>query len=541
MRQHIKFLLVYNIIFLVFGLLHVALYGVMFTDSIMLLIYSGVGIIWGGSIAWRVTDARVRNIIIAMVVFIELFFLMQLCNYKFFSKDITLERYSWYAYYVPMLMISCLLLFLAICLNRPRSKKLPPVCYIPMILTLIIVIAILTNDLHFGAFAFEDAVMSPSSKKSYGPVYFTYVVADVLFVIIAFCIMLWKCRVTVTKRLSWIPMVPLVIGTVYLGLDLFGISIRINDIRFWNMGESYFFMTIGFLESCIRIGLIPANSDYRSIFSDMKMKVRIYNSEGDVCYSSGVVNDEEDFAESVSYHIERATIPGGTVAWAVGVKEINLLDAKIREITEQIKTRNEYLRIENELKEEHTALVARNELYDNIASLLRPQLNQINLLLKEAREGDFTEKLKIISVLNAYIKRRSNMELLISDSNILTTEELSLAVSESLKYLELCGVETMLTSAVNQELPAAIVYSTYEYFESIVEDTVGYLKALTVTIRCEGDTLSFRFMLSGKLDNCRIKEFDKEIPAGYTYCTEVDNEGEDIFVALRIERGGEVL
>ncbi|MCQ2432709.1 MAG: hypothetical protein MJ175_08925 [Clostridia bacterium] len=543
MVHQVLFLGAYLMMFLLTGLIHVFLYGVPFTDSIMLLIYGGIAFIWGVTITQRIVDQRVRRLLLAVVVQLELFFLLQICNYKLFTASVTLKRYCWYAYYLPMIFVPLLLLYIALYLGRPKEKKLSPPWTIPAVIMSLIAVGFLTNDLHFLAFRFLGTEMSPTADRALGPVYYLYVVCAILAVLTAVIIIFRKCRVTVSRRFVWIPAVPLVLGIAWLATNIFRTPLRINGIALWNMGEVLFSMTLGFFESCIRIGLIPANTEYEAIFKELKMPIRITDADGIVRYSSGSRNGITSGEAEV--RVGQQEIRGGSVSWAVDITELNELDRQIQETTEQIKARNEYLRTENELKEESTAIAARNRLYDTIAAQVKPQLDEIRFLLNDAEQGDFCAVLKKISVLNVYIKRRSNMMLLCTDSMPeqcpeVSSSELSMAVGESLGWLELMGTVTMLNMAEERTLPIEMITLAYDFFETAIEAVLETVKALTVTVSFPDDGLTIRLMFSGTYPMSVFNDWKKEVLKQYHGHIESDGDETDTVVTLYLRRGGDI-
>lgn len=527
------FLISYLALFLAAGLLHVFLYGVPFTDSFMLLLYGSTAFLWAISLSRRIMDARIRRLLVAIAVMIELFFVLQICNYRLFTQNIDMKRHCWYAYYVPMCLVPLLVFYLSMYLNLPEDRKLSKKWAIPGIFMTVIAVLFPTNDLHFLVFRFHERPMTPNTPKTYMPVYYIFAASAVILLIAAFAIILRKCRVTISRRLAWVPVVPLAIGIGLLVLELLGHKVKLRGIILWNMGEIFFFMSFGFLESCIRIGLIPANTEYESIFRRMNIPVKLCGPD----LRPALIAGGGEPKESEYMRLEQTKIRGGSVIWGVDVGEIKALDKQIRQTTEQITARNEYLRSENELKEEITALEARNRTYDRIATLLKPQLDRIELLLSEAQTGDFSENLKKISVLNAYVKRRSNLALL--DTGQMPFAELTLAIEESLNYLDLCGVETMLLAKTPKLpagqltilLPGELVTGAYDFFEQVLELLLDQMKACAVTAAVTEEEITLRMMCSGENIN-----WNPEALAPKGGHVEICQQDTDIQITLTLPR-----
>lgn len=539
MKHHIRFVCGYLLLFWLSGLLRVTLYGVRFADNIMLIVYAAVAIIWGTSISQRIMDSTCKGIILAIMGLLEFFFFCQVCNYRLFGESDTIRRYCWYAYYIPIVIIPLLLLYLGVSIRNMRCGCLKTKRWLgPVAVVAVACIgAVFTNDVHFKVFRFCGPDMLPGSDKSYGPLYYLILAVCVSIIVTSFIIILREGTRSNVKRMVWIPVVPMMLGTGYFALYLAGKSLKICNISLWTIGETVSFVTVFFIESCIHIGLIPANTEYASIFRMLKMNVRIFNKSGEEYYST---KDALFAADNENVIIKRADIKGGSVEWAVDVSEIRELDQMIMDATEQIKTRNEYLRSENDLKAEYTALETRNHLYDTIASLLKPQLDRIQTLLKEAEEGDFKEYLKKICVLNAYIKRRSNMELMMSDSEVLPLMELYLAMSESLRYVELFGTQTMLVTSKDRELVADLVIDLYEFFETVLELTLGEVRFMSVTVACSDSDINMRIMLSGTFNDLSKVSTDYVSHKHLQVEINVENDATDTYISYKL-KGGEAI
>ena len=185
------------------------------------------------------------------------------------------------------------------------------------------------------------------------------------------------------------------------------------------------------------------------------------------------------FQRRENIRIHTKSIKGGSASWAVDLSDIMALNREIEKVTESIESRNEYLQTENSLKEEQSRLTARNALYNQIAGIVSPQLDTIARLL-EGTDDD--RNLAKIAFFNAYIKRRSNMELLKSDLKHFSTAELASAIRESCEYLKLCGVNAMLHVTPECELSADTQLFLYEAFETVVEGCLDTLQLLLVNI-----------------------------------------------------------
>lgn len=479
--------------FLIGGLLHIALWGIDFFDCISQMYYSAMAIVWGVTIIKRVSERRIRNRLLATTGLMLMMFMFQISSYKLLGEDLNPLRYSWYGYYIPVILAPFFMYQIAILVGVSEDAH-PKFNHIISTIAVILTLAVMTNDIHRFVFDFPKGLEQGYYDHSYGiGFYLIYAWVAALF-IWSLVIIVNKCRVMATQKLVWLPFTLALTGGIAEILHMFGI-LEINGKSIWQMGEIFFFWVFGFEESCITIGLIPANTGYRRLLDFTDKAIVIADGEGNIEYRSRKALDIFKDPENVLTFTEE--IRGGTVSWAVDMSKIYSLNRQIEEATEQIESRNEYLYTQNDLKTEQSKLDARNNLYDNIANILNPQINEIAELLNTSKDADFDDRLRHIAVLNAYIKRRSNMELLRADKDILSLTELYTAIAESCEYIKLCKIETMVSPVPDTMFPADIIILVYDFFENVVESHLERLESVFVTLSVLDSNLRLRLLLNG--------------------------------------------
>ena len=488
-----RYITIFIVAFLIGGLLHIALWGIDFFDCISQMYYSAMAIVWGVTILKRVSDRRIRNRLLITTGLMLMMFMLQICSYKLLGEDLNPLRYSWYGYYIPVILAPFFMYQIAILVGVGEDVT-PGFNHIICCSAVILPLIVMTNDLHRLVFVFPEGIEQGYYVHDFGIFfYLIYAWVAVLF-IWSLVIIVKKCRVMATQKLVWLPFALALLGGIAEILHMIGL-LEISGKSIWQMGEIFFFWVFGFEESCITIGLIPANTGYKRLLDFTDKAIVIADSEGNIEYRSRKALDIFEDKDNVLIFTDE--ISGGTVSWAVDMSKIYFLNRQIEETTEQIESRNEYLHNQNDLKIEQSKLDARNNLYDNIANILKPQINEITMLLKTSEDADFDDRLRRIAVLNAYIKRRSNMELLREDKDILSLKELYTAIAESCEYIKLCGVKTMVSPVSDMTLPADIIILVYDFFENVVERHLEKLESIFVTLSILDTNLSLRLLVNG--------------------------------------------
>ena len=471
------------------GVGHVLLFGVDFLECFPQFFCGVLTLIWAMSVQKRVTDPRLMRLLLLAACALLLFFLLQIARYNLFNKQPVLRIVLWYAYYVPILALAAICFYVAMYVHRPPGVKLHPAWFLITAVCALLAAAVMTNDLHQWAFRFSGGV--PSEDYTYGPLFIIIYAAFGVLLLSAFIIVMHKHRRSPNREYRLLPAVAPLAMVAYLLLNVRGMVPRWYGVPFWNVGEVFAFGMVGFLESCIQTGLIPANREYERLFRLASLPAVILDREGrPVMQTAGT---EYPFPSDGDREIWSQPITGGSIQWTVDTGDLRRLNEELEETNRQLEARSAYLSAENKTKEEKARLETRNRLYDGITDLLHPQLDQISALL---REENFEKQLPRIAVLAAYAKRRSNMELLSADGD-LPVEELVLALRESMEYVRLCGVHTAVTAAGTGVFSPALVTEAYDTVERTTEDALSSLRDMMVAVKAEGDVLSVRLLLHG--------------------------------------------
>ena len=518
--------------FLICGFLNVFLESFGFTECSRL--YCGVLVlIWALSIQARVVDVRLRNLLLWIAAQILLCSLLQIFSNRFFCDIPAIQRSLRYLHYAPMMAIALLCFYLSVFIYRPTGKPLPAVLWLPGFAGVLLTLGVLTNDLHFFAFYFRDA--RKADLGEIGRAWLIYLfMAYVLLAVFAACIViLKKHRRFCAKEHCILPFIPVFVEAVYIPLYIFDSDPRIGGVRLWDYGEIFCICTVAFLEACIQTGMIPANKDYGKLFSATSYPAVILDHDGRAVYRTA--GAEYPFSASEDIQIMRHPILGGSIEWTVDVKYIKALTRQLTEATQQLETRNAYLAEENRIKREKAKVETRNRLYDGISEIVHKQLSEINDLLNDTKLPLDT-KLPKISVLKAYIKRRSNMELL-AVSGPLPVGELTAAITETLEYVKLCGTVTAASFFGTGAYPSALIISAYERFWSVLEKSMDALSHVNVSVRAEKNELILRMLL--KTENFSYESDDlRRTEKDFSSKGSITKEGQDINVSFTFVKGG---
>lgn len=130
-------------------------------------VYAGLFAAWGISVHHRIVQKQVWMYMVT-VALLALFWLTARTLKFHFVTDPHAARYLWYAYYIPNLLIPLNALFVALYVGKLENYRIPKWAHLLCIPALLLVLLVLTNDLHQLVFTFPaDALVYTDKDYNY--------------------------------------------------------------------------------------------------------------------------------------------------------------------------------------------------------------------------------------------------------------------------------------------------------------------------------------------------------------------------------------
>lgn len=449
----------------------------------------------------RIIERRVRRNLVGVGAMIILWCVLRAAKYIAFEETGTIARFTWYLYYVPMLVIPQFSLKAALAVGEPEDKKWPVLLLYTRVITIVCIVLVLTNDLHQSVFRFRPSYVNWDFDYSRSLLFWIITVWDYLFFFSSTAVLLHKCRLSASRKLAWIPASYLALGI--LGLYLLNIG---HLPRMWGETIGEFpdmacYTLGGFWVLCIAIGLVPSNKGYEKLLQGTSLATRItdltyntaYKSFGAVPMTGAQLAAPGPTPVDENTIVHRSRVSGGYAYWQVDITELNRINLELEEAQEQIEEEAELIRRVNEMKEQRAQIDAKSKAYDRIAVRVLPQSQKIAMLSAEARSNNacFDRNMHLVAIYAAYIKRISNMMLLASEGRLKKTE-LTLALAESVRYLNKAGIPSEVQVDPDESLvDGETLIDIYEKFEILLEQALPTLEALYITFAENTLKLSF--------------------------------------------------
>ena len=442
----------------------------------------------------RVVDRRVRTMLTLSACMIVLLAFLRAVKYLALRAPGAPARYVWYLYYLPIIAMPTFLLFAAFYHDLRPGRRLPPAAFLPATVSSVLVIGILFNDLHFLAFSFRPAFENWDADYSRGPLYYIGVIWALLLLFSAVGVFAHKSRLSACKKLTVLPLIPIIAALLLILTFLFDKQPRINDVNVFEFQDILCFFSACFTECCLAIGLIPSNEDYFALFRLSSVSAAVTNDSGNVVYASSrsALRDGELPPEETPVMLDKNTrlysapVRGGTVWWQDDLTAINRVNAELAETESRLHEESVLITLQNKLETERAQTREKNRVYDLIAQNVRAQSEKIAALAKKTRQGDggretksgVSQELKRICFYGAYIKRRANMTLLFEDGEPVDGKELIFALDESLRALTDLGLPALRTGSLNVRLTKDAALGVYDAFEELTEQSENTLSGL---------------------------------------------------------------
>ena len=455
---------------------------------VVLMIYLGILVSWGISVYDRIVNKVIRRHLIVLVALMIFWMLMRTLRLTVFYHVFPVGQWCWYAYYISMILIPQLCLFAAKYIGKPEGYRLSKKWYLMYIPSIILIVGILTNDLHQLAFRFH--LGYESGWDDYERTYLYYAAVIWIFSCIVFMIreIVKRCRIPGTHKTIWLPVAMLGIGVAYsvlytLDSDIFG---------FIEMTAALCFTVVAIWESCIKTGLVQSNTHYDELLKYSGLGVAVVDKDYNVRYRSEdalplttvqmKAADNEPVMLDGGIRVSSSKIRGGHTLWQENLSELlDILD-ELKALQTELEGSNAVSMQNYQMDKQIRTLAEKNRLHDELHRQTARQIDLLNDWLQKLTKTDDpkekSELLRHIVVVGAYLKRRNNLILVNEQDGVIKEEELNLSIQEMIKNLQLAGIHCAGTVEFEINLPTDVAMKLFDFYEYVVENAFDGLGSL---------------------------------------------------------------
>lgn len=447
---------------------------------------------WCYSLWLRIVQTQVRHYLLAISVLMVLWILLR--SIKFSIENTDAERWLWYFYYFPMLFIPMLSVFVSRSLGKGEDFRLPrwtKLLYLP---TLLLLLLVLTNDLHQQVFSFPSGVLSDRAYR-YESGYFFVLAWEALCAGFALLSMVKNCRILRSRRIRWLPLVPLALSLAYAYAyvkKVHWVWVLAGDMT---VSQCLIFASI--LECCIQCGLIQSNLGYDELFEATSLPVQITDPAFCSQYVSAAMQgalpqSELRQMQQDTVHLgddtllKRHKLRRGWVFWKEDISALNQVQKELELTRDELRDTGDVLEVENAQRARWLKLTEENRLYDMMEAQTARQIAMLRDLLAELQKTEEPDRarrlLGQVIIIGTYIKRRNNLIFVGEQRGAISVQELLLCLNESSENISVYGADCKTIIKGVGQLTVEQATQVYDLFEAVVETELESLRALLISI-----------------------------------------------------------
>jgi hypothetical protein len=482
-------------------------------------------------------------------------------------NDLTSVRYLWYLFYPFMLFIPVMLFWIGLEVGFWRQTKVfGALKWIPFIISGILLVLVLTNDLHQWVFEFYNGI---AVFEEYGyKLGYIFIFAWSVLLIFAFVALTARRYPNRPKR-NYLPVVAvLLLGIVYC----WGYGSNIPAFHGLELTLSYSIIALAFIESSLRTGLIRGNTKYETLFRYAAMDLHILNDRFESEYATIVSvplppeiaseiqrteSRKNEFAKLNISHDENVIyaslqIRGGYAVITERRDEVIRLQGVLSERSAELAERNSVLQSARDTLSERSKIIARQALVAITEQTLKEKTDEITAIMNTIPNltdvGSDTEtyrKLAKVKLLVNYCKRRGNLMLLEMEDPFSDTATLALWLKETLMEARACGISGMVSESGAFSIPMHFAVLCYNVFQSVIERSLENSDVIILTgLTASAEAITLRLAITAaqplvkELFEPRGRDLD-------TFCQhrgtcEITTEDERLIFLITVPVGGEL-
>lgn len=465
--------------------------GGVYMSYIRAALYLMLFALWEYSLDRRIIQTQALHCMRLTAALMLVWLILRTLKYEVVT-DITVARYIWYLYYLPMLFIPLFGVYIALSLGKSEKYRLTGRVVALAAIPAILFSLVITNDLHQQIFAFNSGIPGRPDNYSYHHRYLYFIclgwmVGCMIFSLIR---LLKKSRIKNGGKKTLMPFIIGCITILYGILYLTGMS----AVRWWfgDMNVMFCLLYAAIYESCIRCRMIQSNTGYVELFEASTLAAVIMDRSGNVVIRSRAADEDmicpQDGTRIIRQdgtRISSAPINGGYVVWKDNVRPLTELRAQLSENKAQIKNNKEKLHEAYLIQKKLHELTEKRRIYDKLDLMYGNQINRIGQLLKQCENTETDEVhniLKRILLLGTYIKRSANLYFLSLEHELLSQQDIRLTVDEAVRVMNVCGTECSVVYYMTKPMHSEEVMRRFNLLKTVVETAVDGLNSIFICL-----------------------------------------------------------
>ena len=454
--------------------------------------YLGIYCAWVIYLNKHVVQKKVRQYLTAIGCLMVCWFFLRTVKYHILLDPLG-GHICWYLYYIPMILIPTFGLSATLLMDGAEKKTTKWITGILLFFSVVLIVCVLTNDLHQQVFRFEGPVPYSDKNYSYGILFMLIQFWIIACLVIMEILLVKKSRIPDRKRF-WLPVIP---GLLLLGWNIANL-LRLPFIKTFagDMTAICCLLMAAIFQGCILCGLIQTNSRYFELFQATGgLDAEITDNSFRRYYFSGEFPElSKDLRDSIiakssvqerGIRINHLPVKGGHLFWSEDISVLLDQYQDIQEQQEELTARNQLLRKTYKKEAERRKLEEQNRLLNIIQSQTSRQYELLSHYMEKLEQTESREEYELILskivVVGTYLKRWKNLMLTrySSREDSLTMADLKQSLAESCENLKLCNIKAAyFLQDKEKQLHADDVLKCYDFFEWLVEQLFDVMNSV---------------------------------------------------------------
>lgn len=450
------------------------------------MLLAALGIVaWGYSIWMRCSDVLVRRDLIAVSVLLAGWLLLVTLKYPT-DNDLAVSI-MWYLFYVPMLFVSSLCLLSAMRVALPgQVRTMRTMRRVLFAVDAVLVVFVLTNNLHHAVFSFNFANPLWSHVYGYEPGYWVVFACIIAQYVAAFSTLAVVASGIVRRALA----LPALVAFIAAG---YAINYLLGRMAGSNMSLTFSIAVIVALEAALEMGVFPSFHRYKSLFFSLPFDLKVVDEKGAVNFETNA--SKPLGADIIGLACTQAAKTQGPAAFhapnlpdaritsyrvlggfAIVTEDIGILIAQRRELQAkhaQLKRRNFALSRRNELEATLARRKNEEEVWNLIDATLKEKMNSINALLEglfpDADHETVRACLAQVKLLMGWCKHEGALVLASEDGLSIRRERVDLAMQEMAQDLRQLGIDAAVLTDLRSDADVATISAAYDCLYDMAE------------------------------------------------------------------------
>lgn len=454
--------------------------------------YLGIYCAWVIYLNKHVVQKKMRQYLTAIGCLMICWFFLRTVKYHILLDPLG-GHICWYLYYIPMILIPTFGLSATLLIDEAEKKTTKWITGILLFFSVVLIVCVLTNDLHQQVFRFEGPVPYSDKNYSYGILFMLIQLWIIACLVIMEILLVKKSRIPDRKRF-WLPVIP---GLLLLGWNIANLlGLPFVKTFAGDMTAICCLLMAAIFQGCILCGLIQTNSRYFELFQatgglDAEItddSFRRYYFSGEFPELSKDLRDSIIAKSSVQergIRINHLPVKGGHLFWSEDISVLLDQYQDIQEQQEELTARNQLLRKTYKKEAERRKLEEQNRILNIIQSQTSRQYELLSHYMEKLEQTDSREEYELILskivVVGTYLKRWKNLMLTrySSREDSLTMADLKQSLAESCENLKLCEIKAAyFVQDKDKQLRADDVLKCYDFFEWLVEQLFDVMNSV---------------------------------------------------------------